>query len=372
MILFFRWQGALGEVEIIFKLISYSNNNDFTINRKCCDEAVGAKCLGACDPHFVGCLSTGTSSSENDCNIGKFQTKQYIDQRIIKFSETINANLRNPITYKYKGPWKNSINVYIKVKDTDQFNSHDLIQIFNKSYIVKSYGNDNLSAPVTENFIDDVCNLSYSVQAVCSKDFYGKLCDSHCVNSNTVECLSDGSKKCIQNYYGDNCTQFCEDKDNDKDGHYTCGKNGNKVCFPYWYGDDCKTFCIPKNSEKASYTCSNNGNKVCTSNWYGENCNAYCQVDINSKYFCDKKTGKKICFQDWFNENCTNFCKEQPGVNYICNSFTGEKRCLNHYYGISCQTYCYSDQSSNYTCNVIGKKVCHKDFYGVNCDLYSK
>ena len=104
---------------------------------------------------------------------------------------------------------------------------------------------------------------------------------------------SDGSKKCIPNYYGSNCTQFCEDKDNDKDGHYKCDKNGNKICFPYWYGDDCKTFCISKESEVASYTCDNNGNKVCTSNWYGENCNTYCQVDINSKYFCEFKINWK-------------------------------------------------------------------------------
>ena len=35
---------------------------------------------------------------------------------------------------------------------------------------------------------------------------------------------------CANNYFGSDCTVYCEDTDSDVDGHFLCDENGNKVC----------------------------------------------------------------------------------------------------------------------------------------------
>lgn len=63
--------------------------------------------------------------------------------------------------------------------------------------------------------------------------------------------------KCDENYYGPQCTKFCNPRD-DFVGHYTCDQNGNKACMEGWMGIDCKqgivlrVFCSFLNTLPAS------------------------------------------------------------------------------------------------------------------------
>lgn len=43
---------------------------------------------------------------------------------------------------------------------------------------------------------------------------------------------------CDENYFGDNCSEFCKPRD-DKFGHYICGTDGARVCLDGWKGDYC-------------------------------------------------------------------------------------------------------------------------------------
>jgi len=43
---------------------------------------------------------------------------------------------------------------------------------------------------------------------------------------------------CDENYFGDNCSEFCKPRD-DKFGHYICGADGARVCLDGWKGDYC-------------------------------------------------------------------------------------------------------------------------------------
>ena len=48
---------------------------------------------------------------------------------------------------------------------------------------------------------------------------------------------------CIENYYGGDCSVFCEARDDDS-GHYTCDAQGNIVCNDGYQGTD--TNCITR------------------------------------------------------------------------------------------------------------------------------
>ena len=70
---------------------------------------------------------------------------------------------------------------------------------------------------------------------------------------------------CSHNYYGPNCSVFCQEMDDDTNGHFTCNRtDGSRVCLSGFYGPECRTFCQASNSEDGGYyTCDSNGSKVC-------------------------------------------------------------------------------------------------------------
>ena len=51
---------------------------------------------------------------------------------------------------------------------------------------------------------------------------------------------------CAENFYGENCTIFCVERDDDELGHYTCDSEGNRVCREGYQDptNNC-TECIP-------------------------------------------------------------------------------------------------------------------------------
>jgi len=47
--------------------------------------------------------------------------------------------------------------------------------------------------------------------------------------------------QCSQNFYGSDCTTFCEPQSSDTLGHFTCDSNGNRVCNSGYSPPDCRT-----------------------------------------------------------------------------------------------------------------------------------
>ena len=89
-----------------------------------------------------------------------------------------------------------------------------------------------------------------------------------------------------ENYYGLNCTTFCEAKV----GVYNCDSNGNIVCV--------------ENNRDSSTMCIN-----CTENHYGSDCTTSCEA-VEGVYNCDGN-GKIVCVEENRNphKNCTTLGK---------------------------------------------------------------
>ena len=110
-----------------------------------------------------------------------------------------------------------------------------------------------------------------------------------------------------ENYYGSNCTTFCEAKE----GVYNCDSNGNIVCVENnrdsstmcincsekYYGPDCTTFC---EAVEEMYTCSSDGKIVCV------------KENRNSLMFCIN------CSENYYGSDCTTSCEAVEGV-YNCD-----------------------------------------------------
>ncbi|XP_057292411.1 SCO-spondin-like isoform X2 [Hydractinia symbiolongicarpus] len=359
-----------GDITVELKLISYINKQGLKNDKECCDS--GKNCSSnPCDPEITGCLSAIINSA--NCDIGRFTTKQYIDQNYISFGHTLGLNIINPIIFNYENEWKNSINVQLTVKDIDEGNTHDIIDTFHDEIkFVKVYSTKSESIPLLRNWQGKVSSIKYALQIYCSNNYYGDTCSTFCFSAGNqqYECNRNGSKVCKDNWYGDKCDKFCMEKDSDIDGHYRCDKNGDKICYTNWYTSNCTVHC--KENNTSTYKCSVLGDKKCLRFWYGPQCDVYCNPNLldSGYYTCDASTGKKICLANWFGVNCSVFCREDVKSNYICNSYTGEKRCQPNYYGKDCENYCKEEVGSNYTCNDNGGKKCHHHFYGKDCSIY--
>ena len=66
---------------------------------------------------------------------------------------------------------------------------------------------------------------------------------------------------CKSDYYGPACTTFCQARDDDTNGHFTCDPDdGSRVCLSNYYGPGCLTFCQPSET----YTCDqSDGSRIC-------------------------------------------------------------------------------------------------------------
>ena len=99
---------------------------------------------------------------------------------------------------------------------------------------------------------------------------------------------------CSENYYGSNCTTFCEAKE----GVYNCDSNGNIVCV--------------ENNRDSSTMCIN-----CSDNYYGSNCDTFCEP-VEGLYSCDSD-GVIVCNKNnlYPSTNCTSCV---PGRNITSGS----------------------------------------------------
>ena len=107
----------------------------------------------------------------------------------------------------------------------------------------------------------------------------------------------DQCEKCAENFYGENCSKFCQESQN-----FSCSDEGDKVCAAHFYPENnCSTFCSPVEDH---YTCDNiTGDKLCAPHFFGDDCSVYCRP--NEYYTCSEE-GDMICRNERANpeKNC--------------------------------------------------------------------
>lgn len=313
------------------------------------------------------------SSSINDCDVGEFYTKQYIDQNNIAFIHEFERDNTNPIVFQYQRHIQNeNLRLNLKIEDLDRDNTHELIDNFYDIIYLNKSLNHNKKLIVKRYLDGRVSAIEFTITLSCSLNYYGDNCKKFCEVQLPYHyiCGENGEKVCDQNWYGPDCIKFCQSR-NDGNGHFSCDKDGSQLCFNSWHGDNCSVFCRPQNSKMASYTCDRNGKKKCSKHWYGKDCDTFCS-SIHSHYLCDKKSGAILCLKNWYGKNCSVYCKDDEFGNYTCGKATGEKVCRPNYFGDSCQKYCFADVTSNFTCSAKGDKVCHERYHGKKCNIYGK
>ena len=110
--------------------------------------------------------------------------------------------------------------------------------------------------------------------------------------------------RCIENYYGPNCTVFCDASV--AVGNFVCGSNGVMVCEANYYGSSCDKLC-DASTHVGSLNCNSNGELVCLQNYYGSNCTTFCNpVAEDGNYECSS-TGELVCQRGYLDlsSNCT-------------------------------------------------------------------
>ena len=199
---------------------------------------------------------------------------------------------------------------YFEVNDTFT-NQYTEVGIYGRASITLSfdvYCSDNyyghncslLHCSPTERY---TCNANG--EHVCTGNFYVPPdCLVECTPTN--ECDSNGNRICSREFYiPPYCTDVCVDRD-DIDGHYYCSSNGSKTCLDNYYGNTCTVNC--EGQERQS-SCDENGTLVCEDGYYGDNCSVYCfgRDESTGHYECDIVTGDKICLEGFRNptKNCT-------------------------------------------------------------------
>lgn len=193
----------------------------------------------------------------------------------------------------------------------------------------------------------------------CMKNWFGEECTTFCnVNASNYRCDKHGRKTCLPNWFNKDCDQFCDSSL----GNYVCDKAGHQVCLLHWYGKNCTKYC---NNSAEKYKCNDNGEKVCTRDWYGQNCSKFCHS--NNRSFECSLNGDKICRKNWFGKECSKYCSSND-LRYKCDD-KGEKVCLKDWYGHDCLKFCDSSNEA-FTCSVSGDKICLKNWFGKDCSKY--
>ena len=170
---------------------------------------------------------------------------------------------------------------------------------------------------------------------------------------------------CSENYYGSNCTTFCEAKE----GVYNCDSNGNIICVENnrdsstmcincsenYYGPDCTTFC---EAVEGVYNCNNDGDIVCVEDTRDPSTRCtQCLTGRNPTTNCTS------CLPDYIGDNCVmgrliiNILKHKIWCDSISSDPCLSDPCEN---GATCTP---DDTTGEYQCQ------CAMGFEGTNCEL---
>ncbi|CAH1782993.1 unnamed protein product [Owenia fusiformis] len=279
---------------VSLKLIYFENSNGHGHNGHCCDgrgifcESGGGR--GGCDHYFIMCLDTVDSQQASNgkvCPYGKVRTGK-TESSHISFGSRIGGSTANPMTFQnvltsYPG------GILIKADIWDD----DSGQVF---------GGD-------DDFVDYLTKKVY-VPAARSR---AEATPKRFRMQRRVKLDIEVSVYCDYNYYGSDCSVYCQAQD-DYYGHYTCDPDsGSKICNSGFYGENCDKAV----DECASYPCLNGG--TC--------------IDNHNEFTCECAIGFRgitceINIDDCSQSNCTNNSTCQDGVNsYTCicaEGFRGE------------------------------------------------
>lgn len=252
------------------------------------------------------------------------------------------------------------------------------------------------------------------------------LCDSRlCVNLGT----------CIRTPEGDRCNcppgfagMYCEE--------FTTTTVKPRLCDENYYGENCEQFCLRQDDcELGQYTCDQTtGARVCKSGWVGSLCNFWQPPDLNDNVDCPDSTCRNggICMNDTcccprgFTGGLCHIelleCDSQPCQNGArCRDLFGDYSCdcVSGYGGKNCDTLvnpdatptaqvpstqcrnvvchnngtCLPDESNGFVClcggvymgrycdvpieeeeftAIPGGLVCPVNYYGFDCAMYCK
>ncbi|XP_066468415.1 protein jagged-2 [Tiliqua scincoides] len=150
--------------------------------------------------------------------------------------------------------------------------------------------------------------------------------------------------KCDENYYGPQCTKFCNPRD-DFVGHYTCDQNGNKACMEGWMGTDCKQAVCKQGCNLVHGGCSVPGECKCHYGWQGQFCDDCVPYPGCAHGSCDNPWECK-CETNWGGLLCNK------DLNY----------CGNHHPCVNGGT-CMNTEPDEYSC------ACQDGYSGKNCEI---
>jgi hypothetical protein len=265
------------------RLIEFKNPSQKDQLNKSCDPAsVGS--LKACDPLFEGCVSSkAVIQSKSDCNMGHFVTQEFPDQNDVNFTSILGANLRNPVVMSSDIMWKGNITFALTVHEKDSF-SKEIINanstlLPNKISAPNSSVAKEISMPPFRG--PQGSEFRYSIRLYCADNFYGPNCACH----ETVGAICDrktGEITCRDNYHGKNCTVYCKPTN-----RYKCNDNGSKTCLGQFTGPNCTC------EETGNIVCNKTtGEQSCKADYYRKDCAIYCKA--TEDYMCSRIDGTKL------------------------------------------------------------------------------
>ena len=131
---------------------------------------------------------------------------------------------------------------------------------FSKTYPISSSGVTYLSSVLSQCEGDcsgagDCVSSSGSYSCECYENYYGDNCINYCTDEfcNSGSCNSDGVCVCGEGYYGEQCNCSPEI---DCFGNGLCGGDGSCICNSYYSGQNCTDCILPSPSAPTSFSCS--------------------------------------------------------------------------------------------------------------------
>ncbi|KAH3820895.1 protein jagged-1-like [Dreissena polymorpha] len=298
------------------RLLKFDNPSGREEDGDCCD----FPCSDPCDPDFLVCFD---KPDEGECTLAKRYTGHY-HANTFSFQPRFENGEDNPMKVKMDEPWPRALYVTIRVEDRDSTNANDPMGTLRK-LLTRVPAPDERTA--TWNNIDFI----FKYQTI----------------------TAQARVYCDKNYHGDDCSRFCEPKNSETEGHFSCTEAGEKKCMEHWHGADCKTFCRPSDNELSGhYVCGPHGEVICLNGWQG----ATCTEDI---------------------DECANVTSNPCYPNGICNNTRGGHTCTcnDFFVGRNCKEIrLYCDDlpcSNNSVCNdtAVGFQcICNPKWTGSFCD----
>ncbi|ELU11574.1 hypothetical protein CAPTEDRAFT_212931 [Capitella teleta] len=169
---------------LIIRFISYRNDDGEGSNGQCCDgRSIFCESQGGCDHYFI-VSADSHFGNKSACSYGSVQTGVTRDRKYITFGDNIGGT-SNPMVLEFN-KWTGGVKIHIDVYDDDS-NNDDHVDSISTIYRGPPGQFENLLTAEART------SLSLGVQVICDL-----------------------------NYYGDDCTHYCQGDYSEAEGRYTC------------------------------------------------------------------------------------------------------------------------------------------------------